>query len=344
MVTRNRLVFNSLNLLLFSFTWLSPLTGLEIVHAKAEAPVFKPEPTTVPVKVIFEPPQAVAAGIDVTLTGPALITTRVTASSQIWQLAPGDWKMAAKARLFKPSQVSLLVESPRASFSVRLRPAPWQPASIVLTSLAGASLVAGSIFTGIYGTRFDHHLTTFLNATPLPNEDGKADVQASAGAMHAMRYDYINYNRGATVLGTSFGFGVGVMTNLFEHRLDHPGYVWLAETISGAGLAVLSFGIAWTFPKFAYRKAIDARFCDSPAFETSEPLFCQPEIRKRDSTLLRSPKSYLHQAATANFFAGFGVGVFVSGIVGLVELAIQTRKPGKRTAISGNGGQLTLSF
>lgn len=261
---------------------------------------------TVEVTAEFTPEAALEAGIDVSLQGPApekVTRKRVERSPVTWRLKPGAWTLEANAAGFKPVRTAFTAGAEPVRMEVQLTQAPRKGRRLALgLGVAGGVMaVAGTVMLGILGSDWKGAKKELLDETE--NVDGSAEAWESAS--NRMRRDWEVTNAGAGILGVGLGAGLGSLATFARRRRP----IWIVEISGGAAIAVgAAIGYDFALERFdtAYNIVRDAKKKQG-AGEWSG--------RGRSNGNLNRTHG---EGIAGGLLIGVGVGVAVSGLVGLL--------------------------
>lgn len=203
-------------------------------------PELPPQPT--PVTASFAPPEAVAAGVDVTLArdGDAPQRVRVTQPAATWQLVPGTYRLDATAAGFVAVGTAFAVEKQPLALDVRFEPAPVEPPPVtprrngwlIGQAVAGGALAVGGIALLALGS--GNWRTTLDRYAQYAGTD-RADWDVASGNLIT---SWKTYSAGAGLLGAGFGLGLGAVATHYEAKLKKPRLVWGVGAGVGGALAI----------------------------------------------------------------------------------------------------------
>jgi hypothetical protein len=288
--------------------------SIEVTRARSQQVVLRLAPV-VPGSVTarFTPTQAVAAGIDVTLSraepdegspeGPR--TERLQREQVTWHLTPGAWTIEASAPGYQPTRHVFTATANPIDLEIALTPSSrGRPkARLLALSLgagAGVTAIAGSIILGISGANWSTRRDDLIRKTDddLSTPERKLWNDTSG----RLSQNWVTANVGAGVLGAGLGLGLGSMTALLPRRRN----LWIAETTVGAGLGI--GGIVASVLVVRSFDTVRVPLTEVVANSAPEPEGVSDSLDKRHV-----------EGIFSGLAAGVGVGLLVSGVVGLVH-------------------------
>lgn len=287
-------------------------------------------PPPMSVTANFAPQTAVDAGVAVTLTreGEPPRSEQVRSPAIAWQLAPGPYKLAAQARGFKPVEQSFTVDKDPVALDLRFEPEPppvttpppsrTGPWLIGQAAGAGVLLVAG---IGVTAVGSGNWRTTLDRYDAYAGDNVLNWDIASINLFKSWR----TYGIGAGLLGAGFGVGAGAVLTAFERKLSKPQTVWVIGTSVGAGLALIG-GV------LIGRAGGNLQTTQDGHARNFGDL--APGVRDELA-------GYQHQIGGSAALLGFGTGLALTGVLGL----IRGSRPAKTTvAPTGAGLVITGRF
>ena len=235
-------------------------------------------------------------------------------------------------------------------------PVAGRPTAIGLGVIGSTGQIAGAIIIGVNASRFRSNSSAFgsitsQKASEVTDADYKNGTTESNNARAKLLLTQADtrwkaHEVGAVMMGAGVGLGVGALTKLFEARLAHPRRAWIAEAITGGGLAALGFTLSH-FIRDSYDRTATAMYCNAPAVQVSadfeHPLRGCADL-KSPTRLHPSAMQALHLDGLVNFAGGLGIGLVVSGVVGLTQMALHRRRPTTSNFAISGGTSLQLSF
>ncbi len=267
----------------------------------------------------FAPPEAVAAGVDVTLTrdGDAPRSERVTAPAAAWELTPGAYKLAARAAGFQPVDAAFNVEREPLALDVRFVPAVQDPPPlppsrrgwVIGQAVGGGVLLVGGIALLAVGSGNWRTTLTRYGEFAGTNRD---DWFVASGNLFT---SWKTYAAGAGLLGAGIGLGFGAAVTHIESRLKRPRVLWGASAGVGAALAIAG-GI------------LEGR--GGAGLQATQ----QDHAARFDALTDGAQNDYAganHRGGAGAAMIGLGAGLVLAGILGL------NRKPQSRTAVLPSG-------
>lgn len=304
----------------------------EVKVSAGQAQIALPLPPLAPpattVSANFAPPEAVAAGVDVTLTreGDAPRSERVTAPAAMWELPSGAYRLSARAAGFQPVDAAFAVEREPLALDVRFVPAQTDPQPqpaprrgwVIGQAVAGGVLLVGGIALLAVGS--GNWRTTLTRYGQYAGADRDDWFTASDNLFISWK----TYGAGAGLLGAGVGLGFGAIATSFESKLKRPRILWGAGAGVGAALAIaggLVVGRAGA--------GLQATQQDHASRFDALSAGAQDDFAGAN-----------HRGGAGAAMIGLGAGLVLAGILGL------NRKPQARTAVlpSGTGVVWTGRF
>lgn len=293
----------------------------EAISVRAELAPLPPPPPVV--SASFGPPEALAQGVEVSLAGegvaPRLILIRTPATT--WELARGRYTAIVRARGYLPRDVSFTVDKSPVTLEVdldregpaekpRLRRDPW---TLGLSIGAGATAAVGIFLLALGRVQYKLSLDRY---SQFVGRDADKWLVAGQNVIHS----WTIYGAGGGLVGGGLGLGLGALGTRFEAKLDRPRRMWGAALGVGAGLAIAG-GLLEGRAGFGLQGVLDDH---SARFAELDPLAANSLIGAH------------HRVAASGALLGFGAGLALSGLLGLVRA-----RPPVVVAPSGTG--ITLS-
>lgn len=218
---------------------------VKIAPGQAQLALALPElpPPDFDVTANFAPPEAVAAGVDVTLTrdGEAPRNERVNAPALAWKLPTGAYRLSARAAGFLPVDAPFVVDRQPVALDVRFVPAQTDPPPVtpprkgwvIGQAIGGGVLAVGGI--ALLAVGGGHWRTTLTRYGQFAGKNA-ADWDVASGNLFT---SWKTYAAGAGLLGAGFGLGVGAVLTHFEAKFKKPKVVWGVGAGVGAALAIV---------------------------------------------------------------------------------------------------------
>lgn len=278
----------------------------------------EPPPAT-PVTASFAPPEAVARGVDLTLTreGEAPRAEQVRQPALTWALPEGAYRLSARARGFLPLDASFTVARDPVALEVRLAPEPVvvppppprrDPWALGL-AIGGGIAAAGGVGLLVLG-RVQYGRTLDRYAA-LVGDDPEMWFTASQNLIRS----WMTYGAGAGLVGAGVGLGLGALGLHVEPRLRRPRILW---GVAGGLGAVFALGGGLLVGRAGYRlqTTLEAH---------SDRFFAL------DGSAANAHIGAQHRVAASAALLGFGAGLALSSMLALV------RKPRTRTTLIPTG-------
>jgi hypothetical protein len=284
-------------------------------------------PPSAAVTANFAPMTAVDAGVEVTLTrdGEPPHSEQVRSPAIAWQLAPGPYTLAARAKGFKSIEQEFKVDKDPVALDLRFEPEPVPvtppPPSKSDPWLIGQAVGAGVLAVGgiaVLAVGSGNWRTTLDRYDAYA---GKSTLNWDIASDNLFKSWKI-YGAGAGLLGAGLGVGTGAVLTYYERKLKRPRIAWGIKTGLGAALAVVG-GILVGRAGSGLMSVQDGH---ANRFDELEP-------GVRDGFA-----GFNHHVGGSAALLGFGAGMALVGVLGLVRGS----RPAK-TTVAPTGTGLVLS-
>lgn len=270
-------------------------------------------------------------GIEVTLTraGENARTEVVTGSPVTWQLAPGSYQASIRAPGFVSQELEFTVAGEPASLPpVALAPEPAggpgpgpkkrgpDPWAVALGVAGGGTAILGAVVLGVGGANLNRTLGRYAD---FAGGDATNWNVASENLMKS----WVTYGAGAGVLGAGVGLGLGAVGMQWLHPRPGARKAWAAGAAVGGVLAVAG-GL------LVGRAGLGVQNTQWGHAENFGAL---------DGSVRDDYNGKNHQVGAAAALVGFGAGLALSSVLGLVR----PKTPRRATAVVPTGTGVVLS-
>lgn len=295
---------------------------------------------TVNVTTEFMPAGALAAGVEVVLTGPAPATRqRVELSPVTWRLKPGKWTLEANAPGYETQRRDFTAGAEPVRLQVQLtqKRLGGRRLALGLGVAGGVMVVTGAAVLGAAGGvwgKWRDEVLRRANAIAEPSsnlETNRGKLDAWTTATSGLNKNWNGVNAGAGILGAGLGLWIGSITSLAPHTKR----VWIAEiafgTATGAGMLLIH--------NFVVVKGI----------YTHQANLKSAAKNQSDSGDLKELSDRLNDDRRSgigvDLLIGVGAGLVVGGVAGLLNdraLIRRRARVGLTPYFHGNGAGLSL--
>lgn len=258
------------------------------------------------VSASFGPPEALAQGVEVALSpegeAPRIILIRTPATT--WELVRGHYKAIVRARGYLPREVGFTVDESPVTLAVDLEREPptagsrprRDPWALGLSIGAGTTAALGLFLLALGRVQYKLSLDRY---SEFVGRDPERWFVAGQNVIQS----WMIYGAGGGLIGGGLGLGLGAVGTHCEAKFDRPSRVWGAALGVGAGLAIAG-GLLEGRAGFGLQGVLDdhsARFAGL------------------DSSATNSLIGTHHRVAASGVLLGFGAGLALSGLLGLVR-------------------------
>lgn len=278
--------------------------GEDVVSLQVEL-AQRPAPPPV-VSASFGPPEALAQGVELALTaaGEAPRSVFVRTPATTWELARGRYTAIVRARGYLSREVSFTVGDSPVTLEVVLEREPptsgprprRDPWALGLSIGAGTTAALGLFLLALGRVQYKLSLDRY---SEFVGSDAERWFAAGQNVIHS----WMIYGAGGGLVGGGLGLGLGAIGTHFGAKLDRPTRAWGAALGVGAGLAIAG-GLIEGRAGFGLQVVLDdhsARFAEL------------------DSSATNSLIGTHHRVAASGVLLGFGAGLALSGLLGLVR-------------------------
>lgn len=291
-------------------------------------------PPAVPVTATIGPPALFEQhpdGIEVTIAqeGEIARTERVHHSPVTWELTPGTYRFTVRAPGYRPQEVTVTVEAdPVAVREIALEPEPAQRPdppppkpgpdrwAVGLGAAAGGSALVGLVVLGIGASHWSRTIDRYSQFAALE------DAANWNVASHNLFRSWKTHGAGAGLLGAGLGLGLGALGMQYLPRDTSAPKFWAAGTAVGGALAITGAllvgraGLGLQNTQWAHAD----------------------DFTRLDASVATDMHGKNHHVGAAATLLGFGAGLALSSVLGLVR-----RPTPQRAALVPTASGLLLS-